>query len=188
MKTHGLILAAGESKRLGQSKQLLPYQGRSLLQHIEHQLTPLVDELFVVLGHNHRLLQEQLKTAHVVINQQWTYGLGSSLHCGVRAAQAGADALLVALCDQPKIRATHYQALLRQAQAHPGYLVATAHADSPGVPAVFQRPHYAALLQSPSDHGAKDLLRSQVHPLITLSCDEAAFDVDWPADIDQLTP
>lgn len=186
MRIHGLILAAGQSKRLGQAKQLIEYRGRSLLQHIEHTLTPLVDELFVVLGHNHPTLQRQLHSAQAIINEQWLKGLGSSLRCGVKAAQEGADVLLVALCDQPKIPQSHYQALLAQSLAHPRHLVATAHADSAGVPAVFQRSHFTALLQTQCHQGARQLLHSQTFPLITLPCDEAAFDVDWPADIEHL--
>ncbi|WP_223787249.1 nucleotidyltransferase family protein [Marinicella meishanensis] len=184
MTTHGLILAAGQSQRLGQSKQLLPFQGRSLLRHVEHLLAPLVDQLFVVLGHNHQRLQGELQQAQVIINERWSEGLGSSLQCGLLTAQSGADALLVALCDQPKIPASHYRSLLRQAQAHPGYMVATAYADAPGVPAVFQRPHFTALQQNQGQQGAQKLLQNKAFPLISLACEAAAFDVDCPADID----
>ena len=188
MIAHGVILAAGQSKRLGQAKQLVPYQGRSLLQHIEHTLTPLLDQLYVVLGHDHQKFQPLIQAAQIVINPNWSEGMGGSLRWGIQAAAPGADVILVALCDQPKIPAQHYRSLLHQAFTHPDSLVATGHGESPGVPAVFQRPHFQALLQHGGELGAKKWLQSQVWPLITVPCTQASFDVDTPHHLDRLDP
>jgi len=186
MITHGVILAAGQSQRLGQPKQLVTFQGRSLLQHIERTLCPLVDHLYVVLGCDHLRFQPHLQSAQAVINKNWQSGMGESLRCGIQAAAPGADAILVALCDQPKIPAQHYQSLMQHAHSHPDSLVATGYSNSAGVPAVFQRPHFQALMQLNGEFGAKAWLQSQACPLITIPCAQASFDVDLPHHLNQL--
>ena len=59
MIIRGLVLAAGESKRLGQPKQLLTYKGQTLLGHVLTQLEPLLTGVHVVLGANESDIKEQ---------------------------------------------------------------------------------------------------------------------------------
>lgn len=186
MKINGLILAAGSSSRLGQPKQLVLYENQTLLQRIEQTLWPMVDNLFVVLGSQHEQISATLKHAVPLLNDGWQSGMGDSLVVGMQRAKGQADAVLVALCDQPKIPKSHYQKLLQLAAENRGHIIATAYNKLTGVPAVFQQFHFAALDELRGEKGAQALLRQGRFPLKTVACDAAAFDVDLPEHVHAL--
>src|SRR5215475_6978410 len=102
----GIVLAAGESRRMGQPKQLLPFGERTILERVvDTLLTAGVGEVIVVLGH----LAERVRTVlrerpvRAAVNESYRQGMLSSVKCGVRAVGPGYDAVLFALGDQPHI-------------------------------------------------------------------------------------
>ncbi len=83
-----IILAAGASTRLGQPKQLLQYQGQTLLRHaVETALQVIASPVIVVLGAIKDLLQKEVEDlpAQVVYNREWKEGMASSIRCGLSA-------------------------------------------------------------------------------------------------------
>ena len=97
-KNIGLILlAAGASARLGRPKQLLAYQGLSLLKNSLRTATAsLAQPVIVVLGANAETLQNEIQNAnaHVVINTGWQEGMAASIRSGVQAITEIAPAAL----------------------------------------------------------------------------------------------
>lgn len=186
MKINGLILAAGNSSRLGHDKQLVQYQGVSLIRHIEKTLEPLVNQLYVALGHNHVIMQGELKSAIGIINQCWQHGIGDSLACGVKAAKADADAILIALCDQPRIPQSHYQKMITMAQQHPTRIIATGYAGICGVPVIFPELYFNELFTLTGPQGARGIIGKYPDEVMTLGCDAAEFDVDCKTQVEQL--
>ena len=84
----GLILAAGESSRMGRDKALLLYQGRTFLETIIATLREAgIDRIAVVLGHHAQEIRQaaNLVEAKVVINAEYRRGQTSSLQAGLRA-------------------------------------------------------------------------------------------------------
>src|SRR5207302_8558601 len=102
-----LILAAGESRRMGSPKALLPHQGRPFLQHlIDVTRHPRIGFTRVVLGANAEEIREQLTLdpTTVVVNPQWDQGQISSLQSALVGLPMGTTAgLLIALVDTPRI-------------------------------------------------------------------------------------
>lgn len=186
MKISGLILAAGNSSRLGQPKQLLTHKGTTLLRHIEQQLMTACDELLVVLGHDQQRMRTQLQQARVVINNNWHKGMGHSLKLGFKELHHHSDAILVALCDQPFIPTSHYQGLADTIRKHPDHLISSHYADRCGVPAVFSPAFFPAVLALSDQQGARNLLRQNQPNHITLPCPQAAKDIDVEAQINHL--
>ncbi len=83
-----MILAAGASIRMGTPKQLLSFQGRSLLRHVaEEAIASCYDPVVVVLGSQAEQMQLEVRTLalHVVENQQWAKGMGTSIAAGMTA-------------------------------------------------------------------------------------------------------
>ncbi len=129
-------------------------------------------------------------------NPQAATGMGSSLRLGMAALAAHAPRaarVLLMVCDQPLLRLDHLQALLTAHAGSPSGIAAASFqpagqpAESsarPGVPAVFSRDHFPALLAAHGDQGARTLLRTL--PVTTVSIPEAAIDIDTPADISRL--
>jgi molybdenum cofactor cytidylyltransferase len=189
-KVAAVVLAAGASRRLGQPKQLILIEGESLLRRsarlaIEAGCQPVV----VVLGFDaERMLPELAGLAvDVAINANWSSGMGSSLACGVQAVLAArpeADALLVLVCDQPRLTASHLGALLARHAAGPAAIVASAYAGRSGVPAIFAAGLFPELQHLEGDRGARDLIFC--HGAQTVDWPDGALDIDTPTDLSSL--
>ncbi|QHJ06883.1 nucleotidyltransferase family protein [Hymenobacter busanensis] len=180
-----MLLAAGASTRMGQPKQLLPYQGRTLLRRAaETALAAGCQPVVIVTGALHAELVKEVAglPVQLVHNAVWEAGMGTSIGVGVKAVEDAAPeaaAVLVLLSDQPLITPE----LLRQlmtAWQQSGLPVATGYADSVGVPAVFGRPVWPQLLALPAAAGAKPLLQRLGDELGVVSFAPAATDVDTP--------
>ena len=131
-----LLLAAGSSSRLARPKQLLPYQGQTLLRHAAEVATaspcrPLV----LVTGALHDELLPEIDGLpfHVVRNDDWADGMGGSIAAGLAELETAAeaakvDAVVVMLCDQPLLTPEIIGELIVQFQATGQPVVASAYA------------------------------------------------------------
>ncbi len=102
-----ILLAAGESTRMGRLKQLLPWAGTTLLGWQVAQLSAGgADEVIVVLGHAEEEISAALDDngieARLVVNEAYLEGRASSLRRGALAANGQTEALIVASVDQPR--------------------------------------------------------------------------------------
>lgn len=183
-----MLLAAGESRRLGVPKQLLRRRGRPLLLHALDAArgAGLSAPLVVVLGAHalrlRSLLRRRCPAACAVLNSRWRDGLASSLQAGLEAAPRGTQALLVLLVDQPDVDAAALRRLIAAWARHPNTAAAAHYSQRAGVPAILPRRSWRALLELRGDTGARTLLRAAA-PLTLVAMPEAGFDVDTPADL-----
>ncbi|AHG89695.1 MobA-like NTP transferase domain protein [Gemmatirosa kalamazoonensis] len=184
-----VVLAAGASTRLGRPKQLVLHDGEPLVRRAARAaLDAGAEPAVVVLGAHADLVRRALDGLPVsaVMNDAWETGMASSLRVGARAAlDAGADAVLVTLVDQPLVDAA---ALRRLVAAFPGPygVVASTYGDALGVPALFAREHAEALLHLTGDAGAGGWLRARGAAVTRVAMDEAALDVDTEGDLARL--
>ncbi len=182
----GLVLAAGASARLGRAKPLLLKQGRPLVVRAAMAAAAVCGAgVTVVTGAGGAAVAQALTGLPVSCLQHddWQQGMGSSLAAGV-AAVAGRPcaAVLVTLCDQPRVGAAQLAALVQLWQNAPAVPAAAAYAGRVGVPAVFPRSWFARLAVLSADHGARDLLRA-AGDVQTLDMPAAAADIDTPDDL-----
>ncbi|MEW5901721.1 MAG: nucleotidyltransferase family protein [Acidobacteriota bacterium] len=101
-----VVLAAGESRRMGGPKLLLPFGSSTIIETvIRRLLASRVDKLLVVLGASARPIREKIKEFPVktVLNRRFHRGMLSSVQCGIAALPASAEAAVIALADQPAI-------------------------------------------------------------------------------------
>lgn len=200
-----IVLAAGASTRLGagRSKQLLRYQGRTLLRHsVEQALASSCRPVIVVLGAEIERCQRELAglDVHVAINPEWADGMGSSIRAGMAAMTAAAPdarAVVITLCDQPLVGARFLDRLVQRYEADGEAsdlepTVAAEYEGRPGVPALFPRSRFAELSRLDGAAGARQMLRATPAEgapqdvIITLPCPEAAVDVDTITDYEAL--
>lgn len=194
-----LLLAAGASARLGQPKQLLPYQGRTLLRRAaETAAATGCRPLVLVTGAAHEALLPQVAGLPFVVahNAQWAEGMGSSVRAGMAAldaaypplgAQVRPAAVLLLLCDQPLLTAAHLRELLRVQRETGRAAVASAYAGTVGVPVAFGPALFGRLRALSGAGGARALLASlPPAELASIAFADGAVDVDTPAQYRQL--
>jgi CTP:molybdopterin cytidylyltransferase MocA len=112
-----IILAAGESRRMGRPKQLLPFGDKTMLECvIDAFRSPRVDEIRVVLGY--KADEIAAKIAHgqckIVKNDRYQQGMFTSIQAGLRALPKKARLVLIAVCDQPRLKRETVEILIEK--------------------------------------------------------------------------
>ncbi len=115
MSVAGLILAAGESKRMGSPKALLEFQGETFLDHLMATFSRFCDPVVVVLGCGADKIRAGLKRPERVLfarNEDYALGQLSSMQCGLRVLPPGVEGVLFTLVDHPNVQPSTLAALL----------------------------------------------------------------------------
>ncbi len=181
-----ILLAAGESRRMGSPKQLLPFRGRSLLRHAaETALASRCRPVIVVLGAHGDRLREEIGDLPLtaVENPCWVEGMGSSIRTGVAALEAiseNVEAAVLMLCDQPLISPQILNDLIATYNKAKPLAVASEYGGTLGVPALFSRTLFPELKSLESATGAKQVLKRHLKDVFSLAVPAGALDVDTP--------
>ncbi len=189
-----IVLAAGSSRRLGREKQLVPYHGKPLVRIAAEAACGVpCARVAVVVGESVHPIEVALSglAVDLVPNPDAHEGMASSIRHGVAWAVAlRADAVLILVCDQPDLTASHLASLcaVYQGGTPRPSMVASRYSDVLGVPALFDHSHFDALASLQGDEGAKSLLRGALPDASPAFVDfpEGAFDVDTRADAARL--
>jgi molybdenum cofactor cytidylyltransferase len=184
-----IILAAGASTRMGQSKQLLLIDAQPLLvKTIKTALTSQT-HCVVVLGANERIHRNAI--AHIpieiVFNEHWENGMGSSLKTGLNFLLAKFPAMngvVVLVCDQPFLAADHIQKLIETHRQTRKPIVASRYANTSGVPVFFSKEIFQQLLELTDDQGAKAILHKNEKYVHLIDFPLGSIDLDTPEEYD----
>jgi molybdenum cofactor cytidylyltransferase len=155
----GLVLAAGGSQRLGEPKQLLPYGGATLLDHVLGTARACAfDQLLCVLGGGAAAIREaiDLSGVDVLENDHFGAGCSSSIAVALTAVDPRSDVLVLLLGDQPGVAPATVAALLAGRGGAP--LAACRYEDGRGHPLAFARSTFAELQALHGDKGVWRLL------------------------------
>lgn len=187
LRVAGVLLAAGASLRLGTPKQLVLFQGETLLRRAAHTLLATDCALVtVVLGANAERMREELRGLPVetAVCADWSRGMAHSLRTGINAAVvAAADAALIAVVDQPLVTAAHLNRLIDAHRHARSPIVATGYEDVNGVPALFDQALYGELLALEGDSGARGVIARHAPTVARLEFPDAAVDLDHAEDL-----
>ena len=156
-----IILAAGQSSRLGQPKQLLPYKNTTLLEYIIEQTNPITTtKTIVVLGAYANEIRSILASANVeiVLNKDWKKGMSKSLQKGLTQTQ-NSDAILILLSDQPFVTTELINQIIQKATSSDLPIIATKYNNILGVPALFKKETFQELLNLNEQQGAKKVIK-----------------------------
>jgi len=184
-----IVLAAGESKRMGRTKQLLDWEGRTILQQVLENLgRSRVDEVILVLGHEAERIVQTLDTrkVKVVINKNYRAGMISSIQQGLINLSDSAEAFFIVLADQPGIRPEVFDRLIdefrgiipKKSIILPGYRGRRGH------PALFSAKYRQEALRITGDVGFRQVLEELPEEILTVEMDTDSIlqDIDTPED------
>lgn len=187
MRVAGVVLAAGESRRMGKLKALLPFGGRTVIEQV---LQPLLNadlaKVAVVLGHRAEEIAEVLEPLPVSIlrNPDYRLGMTTSVQVAMRSLQPVPDAYLLALVDQPQIDLTVIRKLL-EAQAHSGKgMVIPVSQGKRGHPLLLASAYRAAVLALGPDQGLNVVTRGYPQDTleVAVESDDILRDMDYQED------
>lgn len=186
-----IILAAGESSRMGFPKQTLLYKGKTLLEiAIEAGLKSICRQVTVVLGANAETIEKGIKLydVNIIYNPHWAEGLASSITAGIKNLQKtnGIDSVVIVLCDQPFVTAATINSLLYKQQETGKKIIASAYQDVLGVPVMFTKTLFTELLLLHGSEGAKKVLNSHPNDIATIPFEKGGIDIDTVADYEDL--
>ncbi|QGJ71530.1 Molybdenum cofactor cytidylyltransferase [Planctomycetales bacterium 10988] len=191
----GLLLAAGGSSRLGKPKQLLSWQGKTLVEHTACQLQSAgCQAVIVIFGAYESQIRKALLNSSqpltLLTNPDWEEGQATSLRFGLKSLSEHypqTQRVLIALCDQPLITPEEYGQLISLATEH-RCMTATNYPSGAGVPACIPFPECSSLLDSlQGDQGAKHWLRARSPQSIQLlDLPTARLDLDTTEDYQKL--
>ena len=182
-----IVLAAGSSRRMGTQKLLLPFGGKSVIARVvEELLRSAVDRVCAVVGRERGRIVAELRARPVVtaINPHPEEGMLSSVRRGLRVLPASCKGVLVALGDQPSLRAELVNRMI-SAFRHTGKgIVVPAHEGKRGHPILFSNRYRDEILTRYEETGLRGLLRSHPDDIFELNVPNAAVlsDMDFPED------
>ncbi|MEW6734276.1 MAG: nucleotidyltransferase family protein [Acidobacteriota bacterium] len=182
-----ILLAAGESKRMGKLKQLLPFGQQTVIESaIANLHAARIDELIVVLGSCAQQVAAQLAYAPVklVTNENYHLGMTSSLQTGLAAINWQARAILIALVDQPHVPPSVIDQLINTYYQSGALIVKPQYQNSSGHPIIIDLACRAEILALNPDCGLHLVTRAHQHQTFYLAVDTPAVieDIDTPED------
>ncbi len=182
----GLVLAAGESSRMGRDKALLLYRGKTFLETIIATLRAGgIDRIVVVLGHHAKEIREKTRFegVEVVVNEQFQRGQTSSLQAGLAALdEPGVEGALLFLVDHPAVASDTVRAMVDAFTApFPAVIVPTC-CGQRGHPVLISRQLFPELRELSPAAGANSVIRKyrEATRLLEVNDPGVVTDVDDP--------
>jgi molybdenum cofactor cytidylyltransferase len=179
-----VILAAGESRRMGTPKALLPLPAgttftegtTTFLEHLTRIAQhPRIGLRRVVLGAHAEEIRSRarLPEADVVVNADWASGQLSSIQAAIRSLPPdGTDGVMLFLVDQPLITAALVDTLVEQFEASQKRIVIPTYNAKRGHPVIFASSLYDELLAAPAEQGARAVVWAHAKEVLEVPTDE----------------
>ena len=179
-----VILAAGNSNRMGTSKALLPWKKSTLIKELVDKYLQLNQEVIVVSGSNHKaLLNLQLQTSHIIENTNYEQGMGKSIAVGVYYVQSHfpkAKGVFILTVDQPFISLSHLQNMMAVFKSNT-IVVSSSEQGYRGIPSLFSATYFKELVALEDDRGAKPVcFKHKTQLQIVQTAHEDLDDMDTP--------
>ena len=192
-KFASILLAAGPSSRLGQAKQLVKFDGESLVRRAACQLLNLNPvSVTVVTGFASDAVKHELYDLPVRFarNDNWEQGMGGSIACGIQNISAEVDGALITVCDQWRLEDIDLVRLISAWSSDISSISVASWHDRKtfiyGAPVLFARKYFRELKALKGNKGAKTLIGQHLNEVQFIEMENAACDLDRPEDLEQL--
>lgn len=186
----GIILAAGESKRLGgKIKQLLPWQGKSLINFIiqtvgECNLSPI----YIILGANVDQISPEIDISKVKIitNNKWVEGKGTSISLGIKSLPEQVNAAFIFVVDQPYLNTKLMKGLLDVYDLKKADIIAPYVHGIQSNPVLFNRSVFPELMKLKGEEGGRKVFKHYHLEKLEWDDEKVLWDIDTLADYEKI--
>ncbi len=178
-----IILAAGESKRMGKPKQLLPLGKTTILeQTIDNYLNSEVNEVIVVLGHRAEEGKGIIaaRPVKLAINPNYQQGMSTSIIAGLNMVDNRVRAVMIALGDQPFIDSQTLNRLIDEFHNHDKGIAIPVYRGKRGHPVIFAIRYKGELLGLKGDTGGREIIDRHPDDVleVAVNCEGICIDID----------
>jgi molybdenum cofactor cytidylyltransferase len=178
-----ILLAAGESNRMGQPKQLMPFGQSTIVERtIDHLLNSAVSETIVVLGYREEEIRKTIvgKPVKIAINPDYRQGMSASIIAGLKQIDKRARAVLIALGDQPFVDSQTISSLVEAFIANNRGIIIPVYQGRRGNPVIFAIKYKGELLNLKGDVGGREIIKRHPDDVleVAVNCEGVLLDID----------
>lgn len=187
----GLILAAGESRRMQSPKSLLPIENKTFIEHIIDILHEGgADPVVVVLGHNAEHIQKSANLAGTTVLQNPDYLLGqlTSIRCGVlHLLNLAVEGVLICPVDSPLISTRLICQLIQEGEKNEKGIIMPTYKGRRGHPGLFVKNQFQNILNAPLEQGARWVIQQHPEEIIEIPTEEegVVLNINTPEDYEK---
>ncbi|HTB24041.1 MAG TPA: nucleotidyltransferase family protein [Puia sp.] len=189
-KTGIIILAAGNSSRMGEPKQLMMYNNKTFLQHIiAESKNALLDPVICVTGYESDLISESISGMEVsiVYNEYWSEGMGSGISAGIKQLLlSDVDSVILTVSDQPYVTSDLFGTMLKMKVRSGKRIVACSYAGTLGTPVLFSKEYFNQLKSLSGNQGAKNIVKLNLPDVCSVEFEKGEIDIDTKEDYKNL--
>ena len=181
----GIILAAGGSHRMGRPKQLLPWQGKSLIRHVaSNVLGAGLEKVMVVIGATGEQVRAELTDlpVEIVVNPNWELGQSTSIQAGLSAIPDNIGAAIFLLTDQPNVSRSLIRSMIERHATTLAPIIAPIVDGKRGNPVLFDRITFGDFYSIQGDTGGRELFSR--YPISWIEWHDPAVLMDIDTDDD----
>ncbi len=178
-----ILLAAGESKRMGKPKLLMPFGNSTILeQSVDNLLHSRVGEVIVVLGYKAEEMTRLIggKRVIVTINPHYHGGMSTSILAGISLISDKSDGIMLALADQPLVDSETVNCLIEALDTKQKGIIVPSYRGCRGHPVIFARKYRNELLNLKGDIGGRELIDRHCDDIleVAVDCEGVCIDID----------
>lgn len=185
-----VILAAGNSSRMGQPKQLMKYKNKTFLQHIiDESKRAELDPVICVTGYEAEKIAKTINGTDItlVYNEKWREGMGTGISAGLKELIfSDFDSVILAVSDQPHVSAELFESMRVLMDQSGKGIVASSYSGTLGTPVLFAKKYFDQLESLSGDQGAKSIVKMHMADVCTIEFEKGGIDIDTKEDYDRL--
>jgi len=182
-----IVLAAGESKRMGEPKPLVKIKGKRMIEWVICSFEGTADDIIVVLGHEPEAVKPVLEKLGVqwVVNENYHEGMASSFKKGLKELE-GCDAVFLALGDQPLIDRDFLKRAIGVWKGG-AKIVSPVYKGKKGHPVLFDKSLFSEILSLKKQETVRDIIHRHTGELQLIEAEKwALVDIDTPGDLQKI--
>jgi molybdenum cofactor cytidylyltransferase len=180
-----IVLAAGQAKRMGQLKQLMPLGASTILeQTLDNLLSSKLTEVIVVLGYKAEEIRKIIsgRPVKIVVNPDYRKGMGTSIAAGLKFVDSQTRAVMLVMGDQPYVDSPTINRLLDAFSSSQKGIAIPSYKGKRGHPLIFSRKYEKPLSNLSGDIGGREIIKEHPDDVleVPVDCKGIIIDIDTP--------